>query len=66
MPTPVSFAELWKEHQALKRAAFHVLNATGAQETREAREELWELAGDYEPTETEQGLVPIPNEYAEV
>jgi hypothetical protein len=62
MSTPQAFNELWNEHQELKRAVARFLSAP-----KEARDEseLWELAGDYEPTEIEQGLIPIPEGYAE-
>ena len=65
MPTPQAYQELLEEYQELKRAAFKYLNAHYDPARRAAREELWELAGDYEPTEEEQGLIPIPAAYAE-
>lgn len=63
MPTPQAFDQLWTEHQELRRAVFEYLTATT--DVDDAREALWELVGDYEPSETQQGLIPIPDAYAE-
>ena len=62
MPTPRLYSRLWDEHQALKRAVVRYL---GTPSHMREEDELWELAGDYEPTEEEQGLIPIPEGYAE-
>ena len=63
MPTPQAYAELWDEYQELKRVAFNYLTSTSQMDGD--REALWDLVGDYEPTEAEQGLIPIPDGYAE-
>lgn len=62
MPTPQAYNRLFNEHNALKRAVFRYL---GTPANMREEDELWELAGDYEPTEEEQGLIPIPEGYAE-
>lgn len=65
MPTPNAYYRLLDEHEELKRAAFRFLMSTYQPAIDEYRKELWELVRDYEPTEAEQGLIPIPDGYAE-
>lgn len=62
MPTPQAYNRLLEEHNELKRAVVRYLNTPTYMRDED---ELWELAGDYEPTEAEQGLIPIPEGYAE-
>jgi hypothetical protein len=50
------------DHRALQRAVVRYL-LTPASLRDDA--ELWELVEDYEPSEVEQGLIPIPGKYAE-
>lgn len=64
MPTPQAYHQLWQEHQELMRAVVRYLSAPP--EVRKIDEDdLWYLVSDYEPTESEQGLIPIPEGYAE-
>jgi hypothetical protein len=65
MPTPQAYDRLYAEYNELLRAAFRFCMATDPQAISEAREDLWDLCGNYEPTESEQGLIPIPDGYAE-
>lgn len=51
MPTPRAYDKLWNEYQALRRAVARYLSAPP--HLRED-DELWELAGDYEPSEIER------------
>jgi hypothetical protein len=64
MPTPQAYNRLYAEHRALRRAVAKFL-AAPEWDRKNYEAELWDLAGDYEPSEIEQGLIPIPEKYAE-
>lgn len=62
MPTPQAYHKLWAEHTEFKRCVLRYLSTPAGWRDES---DLWEWVADYEPTEEEQGLIPIPDGYAE-
>lgn len=57
--------ETQTEYRELVRAVYRYVNLPSWARTDAERADLADLVADYEPSETDQGLIPIPKGYAE-